>query len=551
MRPVPLPTASPHPPIPEPPAGGPVWRDSQGALFRPAGPRREDHDGSICALDGHPEQAARLFDPPPGDTDEQYRLKAMTLSFDESLEEVADWPRTLLGNPQEVLIGYLMPVRPTAGLLADLLDVRRARRVFPQADFAFRIRVAQRLAQAVSVIHEHGYVLGYFDPEAIAVCPEGNIRLQHCHRFQIQGWNRVFPARPGPAEYQAPELQGERWEAGERTRDQDHFSLAVLIYRVLMMGEHPFDALCADGSRSVLTVAIADYAYVHDEDAEQAGIRPVPGALPPDILPNALRHAFAQAFAPLVGADSRPKAEDWIDTLRRMARTLRVCPRAAWHQYREGLAECPWCHRMEHSRISDFQPDDAILSPPADNTPEWEELATAISALKELPPPVVSEPAVKVKARPLRLTDQPPATLLGRLKLGMMLWFLGFLFRLRPSWRKAVFRQDLLQRRKHLTRVTEQWHQAREKYADNPEERAFRQACEDALAITAAFSSQGSIILEGDAGAQRRRGLQAQLEKLRQERERLLLGRSERETEYRRAWKALKQAQADLAVVDA
>ena len=521
-------------------------RDSEGRLFTLENLRDEDDDGVVSSLAGEPTLEARIFRILP-DASAQFRLKAMVLGSDEALAEVALWPNGLLYNDRDEVTGYLMPVRTGLGTLADLLDVERSKRLFPQGDYAFRVKVARHLAMSVQVIHEHDHVLGYVDPAAIDVLADGSIRWLHGHRFQIHAWNKVFPARRGPSVYWPPELQGDD-TAQARTRDQDHFALAVLVYQVLMMGEHPFASVRADGSSPTLETAIAAYAYVHDEDAAQNGIAPLPGSLPVNLLSMDLHNAFSLTFAPLVGVDCRPRAEGWAEWLRRFGKSLQTCAGAAYHQYREGLPACPWCERLSRDRISYFQPDDVILNPPPDNTPAWEPLAQAIAGLKSLPPVTVIEPSVRVTGRPLVLAAEQHPTLAGRLWHQVFKMILEWVFRFSPATRRSVFKEDLALRQQQCEQAKQLMQSARESFAQSPEEQAFQSACDDALAICGAFSSAGSIIIDGDAQVMRRRGLQAQLERLSVEREQVLQGREAREAAFRTAWKSWKQAEADLAV---
>ena len=111
---------------------------------------------------------------------------------------------------------------------------------FPDASWAFLVRVARNLAAAFDAVHRHGHVIGDVNQGNVVVSRKATVRLIDCDSFQVTHVGHTYPCRVGVPLFTPPELQGQRLDCVLRTHDHDRFGLAVLVFQLLFMGRHPF-----------------------------------------------------------------------------------------------------------------------------------------------------------------------------------------------------------------------------------------------------------------------------------------------------------------------
>jgi DNA-binding helix-hairpin-helix protein with protein kinase domain len=69
----------------------------------------------------------------------------------------------------------------------------------------------------------------------------GMVTLIDCDSYQVTVEGRLFPCVVGAADMIPPEHHGKTLAQVRRTTESDLFSLAILIFRCLMLGRHPYD----------------------------------------------------------------------------------------------------------------------------------------------------------------------------------------------------------------------------------------------------------------------------------------------------------------------
>ena len=94
------------------------------------------------------------------------------------------------------------------------------------------------------MLARHRVLVNDFNPDNFLVDPSGNVRLIDCDSFQIPGAGdnqNTFLTRTFTPEYTAPELLFHpELFTRERTPEQVRFSLAAVVYMILMSGLHPY-----------------------------------------------------------------------------------------------------------------------------------------------------------------------------------------------------------------------------------------------------------------------------------------------------------------------
>jgi hypothetical protein len=202
---------------------------------------------------------------------------------------------------------------------------------------------AYNLASAVAAIHAKGHRVGDLRDSNILVAPNSLITLIDCDSFEIHDGDRVYPTRVGAGEYLPPELQRADFSSASIDRyHSDLFALAVLVFRFLMGGTHPFQAkgpAVAELPSVETKIAAGTYPYVHSRGLHPPAYAPPIRALPHKVLKLAKR-AFVDGHR---DPSKRPSATEWFDALQAEGPRLRPCRVNLNHISAGHLRTCPWC----------------------------------------------------------------------------------------------------------------------------------------------------------------------------------------------------------------
>ena len=190
-------------------------------------------------------------------------------------------------------------------------------------------RIAANLAIAVAHVHDSNNTsgkirraVGDLNESNIFATGNGLVRIIDTDSFQIGR----FRCGVGKPDYTPPELQGVRFETVDRTPNHDSFALAVMIFRLLTQGQHPYV-----GANNPTSAAdspeqrIKNHQYPPQIDAAGGNLilsdryKKARRSLPP-----ALQTAFAKAFNNQ--GQPRPTASEWAKLLNNEIQKMVTCP---------------------------------------------------------------------------------------------------------------------------------------------------------------------------------------------------------------------------------
>ena len=324
--------------------------DARGGLVQLGESVGRGGEASVYRVSSHPGLIAKIYEPAPRPNypDKLAWMAAHPpLNPTQAIQHASlAWPDGLLYSAQRRLVGFTMPfIRPAVPIL-DVFNPRRRAAILPRFDRRYLHRVARNLAATVSALHARGYAAGDLNESNILVTPSALVTLIDTDSFQveeIQDGRVVMHYCPvGKFEYLPPELQGHPLEGVYRLPVHDSFALAVLIFQLLMDGNHPFRAQWLGGGEPPpIETRIAQGAFPYT-GSPRAAVRPPRNA--PDL--NRLHPALAELFRRCFidghrDPRLRPDPAAWEHALGEAERALLVCPRG--HIYSSHQGACPHC----------------------------------------------------------------------------------------------------------------------------------------------------------------------------------------------------------------
>ncbi len=266
------------------------------------------------------------------------------------------WPCALINDSAGRFVGFAMPLLDIASYasLDPLLSGRGRQRESLPNDNSFRLKVAINLAKRVAELHAKGHCIIDLKPANLLVHRHtGDIAVVDCDGFAVRGNTQFFPAHQFTLGFIAPEAFRASQSPQVLRQAQDQFALAVILFKLLNNGLHPFQGVPAKGrelpSDNQNRIAGGFYPYGLRAHAD---IGPSPWSVHRN-FPTPLRNAFDQSF----NSAKRPSADYWVELLQQALQHQVRCQRNPDHAH--WGKQCPYC-ALENQRV---------VVPPAQSTP--------------------------------------------------------------------------------------------------------------------------------------------------------------------------------------
>ena len=295
--------------------------------------------GKIYEIIGKPKKVAKIFHERQKSNTNRLKLEAMVVNNPNipSVEakgveyvQIA-WPEAILEDDEGYCVGYLMPFIDTnAAVSLDHLMQSAVRSKLGLSDkYEYRVMAAYNVALMVASLHRYGHYIIDLKPSNVSIYKKTmTVAMFDCDGFSIRGEEARFPAEFVSEEYIYPEGMSQTpFDMGE---EQDKFALAVIIFKLLNNGIHPFSGVVKKNADSTLSIQerieANHYAYGMWGDNYQG---PHPYSTH-TFLPQSTLKLFDRAF---VKGQIRPTAEEWQAELDFLLKNAKRCKKNPNHVY--------------------------------------------------------------------------------------------------------------------------------------------------------------------------------------------------------------------------
>jgi len=217
----------------------------------------------------------------------------------------------------------------------DLCDHKRS-------DGAFI--VAANLAFAVHHAHTLGLTIGDFNPKNFMVDPKtGLVRVIDVDGMQFfAASGKTYLTDVIQPEYPTPYLRGNK----PLPIEHDHFGLAMLIFRILNLGAHPFYLKRSSGRDTSPDHNVKNRLYGYaPQIAEREKFVITDELLKPSEYSGTLARMFTEAFT----SEKPPTAYKWHQELSKFVERLKPCSSVKGHMHPPGLP-CYLCAFEKRSK---------------------------------------------------------------------------------------------------------------------------------------------------------------------------------------------------------
>ena len=393
-------------------------------------------EGTIYEVPNRPDIVAKLWKSP---SDAKARkLDALLRSRPRIPTQAANrilmaWPQQALRDSSQNTIGFLMP-RAERGEYREFV-----RYSIPSARAELEnelgvsvgerelLGIARNVAETFELVHANFCLIGDVNHTNFLVNPDTSVFLIDVDSMQVsdRGAGKTYRCEVGTPDFTPPRLMGKRLSDIDRAPDDDHFGLAVLIFQLLMEGNHPYDPVDSAGTSASGNARLENIRNGHSPYTAMLNEHAGAWLTASEIPDPALRQRMQQHILVLIEGDSDTNYTALID--RRAT---------AWLELNSKLQDLfRRAFPNDHSNANPSRPtprewidalEEAVAAAPSTPAPIAQQQHRLVGILREVaatpstPAPIASPQTAApspLAARPRPQTAAPPTP-----KPGDLLW---------------------------------------------------------------------------------------------------------------------------------
>ena len=226
------------------------------------------------------------------------------------------WPQFSVVDAKGNWLGYAMR-RIEGHSMFSMANPALFEKQFPTLNRLDISLMMQSLVQQVQQLHSQGVMIGDYNLRNFMCHPATRrVGLIDCDSYQLTN-PQHFPCLVGTPEFSPPEHQQQAYGHLTRTLASEAFSLAVILFKCLMRGRHPYDQV--GGGTPVSNMQSGLFPYANEQ-----GVPPGQWLGLWHKLPLYVRELFKQTFG--LGANHpahRPTLDQWQHAFKQYVTDLR------------------------------------------------------------------------------------------------------------------------------------------------------------------------------------------------------------------------------------
>lgn len=230
----------------------------------------EGGEGAIYETE-QPGQVAKIYFPKQRDTGRRDKLARM-LEHDPHIPGLC-WPQAMVESKAGEWLGYLMPRAQGRELAMTVFHPGRDNSTLTALGWTRRslALIAANIAGIFREMHQKGILMGDINPRNFLVGEDCSVYLVDCDSYQFE----EFPCPVGTELYTPPEVHRAMKAANRehygyiRTEDNERYSLAVLLFEILMLGKAPYESRNTNNQDVVDAIINGIFPYPYNKQREE------------------------------------------------------------------------------------------------------------------------------------------------------------------------------------------------------------------------------------------------------------------------------------------
>lgn len=197
-------------------------------------------EGSVFEVVGQPNRVVKVFDAET--RTEHRRIKLELLTSRQLSANGIGFPVAVISNAEGAFIGYSMPRASGLDLQRTIMRPARFRTTYPGWTKSDLVDVCISFLEKVATLHSLNILLGDINPKNLMVNASKDVWIIDADSWQLEG----YPCPVGTSMFTARTLKGE-YADRLRTAQEELFSIATMLFMILITGQHPYNRAGTDG----------------------------------------------------------------------------------------------------------------------------------------------------------------------------------------------------------------------------------------------------------------------------------------------------------------
>lgn len=218
------------------------------------------------------------------------------------------WPTDVVFNNEQKVVGYLMPEAKGYELQKSVFIPMLLNQRFKSWQRVDLVRLAVTILNKIAYLHKHNIIIGDINPGNILVSSTDDVYFVDVDSYQIE----EFPSPVGTVPFTPPELQGKNFSSLLRSRENELFAVATLLFEIMLPGKSPYAQ--QGGEDQGTNIRNMDFSYPCGSKSNKKTPNG-PWRYCWSHLPYSIKEAFYETFR-YDGEHAKPEnrlsAKDWL-----------------------------------------------------------------------------------------------------------------------------------------------------------------------------------------------------------------------------------------------
>lgn len=238
-------------------------------------------------------------------------------------DEHLAWPLIPIFDNSKNWSGYCM-YKGNGVVMFKLAHASLYKKYFPNLDRLKIVSYLINFLKEIKKLHKHNIMVGDYNLNNILINPDSDqVTLIDCDSYQIYIDGQHFPCEVGSADLTPKEHQNMPFRNVIRTHESEYFSVAIILFKTLMIGRHPYDIV--GGTDPVQNLCMGKFPYGTDG-------RGIPRGQWYNIwshMPYKVKSLFIQTFSEgATDPAKRATIDDWLRELKGYYKEMQK----GWHE---------------------------------------------------------------------------------------------------------------------------------------------------------------------------------------------------------------------------
>ena len=166
------------------------------------------------------------------------------------------YPIEILYNSKNEFIGYLMPKAKGQELQKSVFGPKPLfKKKFPNWKKRDTVQLCVTILEKIKYLHDRNIIMGDINPANILVVSPIEVYFVDTDSYQVEN----FPCPVGTNNYTAPEIQRKHFADFLRTRGNEYFAVATLLFMIMLPGKPPYSQ--QGGEDPISNIIKMDFSY--------------------------------------------------------------------------------------------------------------------------------------------------------------------------------------------------------------------------------------------------------------------------------------------------